>query len=184
MATTPEAYSQLYKRDLPGNPEAEQAVLAAIILDKDVLVEAVARLKAEDFGRAAHRNIFAAIVELSEKRIPVDQISLADRLEARGELQSVGGLNYLVELANNSLAIYNWEHHLEIVRRYSLMRALIGVSKEIEAAHARREWDRLRQLSRDLENEIRFNTGDKAIEKAARDQLGLVYPDEIVFETD
>ena len=53
-----------------------------------------------------------------------------------------------------------------------------------EAVKAEQELDRLRQLSHDLENEIRFNTGDKAIEKAARDQLGLVYPDEIVFETD
>ena len=53
-----------------------------------------------------------------------------------------------------------------------------------EITRAGQELDRLRQLSHDLENEVRFNTGDKAIEKAARDQLGLVYPDEIIFETE
>ena len=53
-----------------------------------------------------------------------------------------------------------------------------------EITSAGRELDRLRQLSRDLEHEIRFNTEDKAVEKAARDQLGLVYPDEIIFVTE
>ena len=53
-----------------------------------------------------------------------------------------------------------------------------------EIAQARQELERLRRLSQDLEDEIRFNTGDRAVEKAARDQLGLVYPDEIIFETD
>jgi len=117
----------------PYNPEAEQAVLAAMILDKDVLVDALARLRVEDFARVAHRNIFESIKELSDKHSPVDQITLADRLEARDQLQAVGGISYLVALANNSIAIYNWEHHLEIVRRYSLMRALIGAAHEIES---------------------------------------------------
>ncbi|MCL2351895.1 MAG: septum formation initiator family protein [Firmicutes bacterium] len=53
-----------------------------------------------------------------------------------------------------------------------------------ETAQARQELDRLTQLSNDLSGEVRFNTGDRAVEKAARDRLGLVYPDEIIFETD
>ncbi|MCL2632615.1 MAG: replicative DNA helicase, partial [Coriobacteriia bacterium] len=79
-----------------------------------------------------HRAIFSALAELAERRTPIDQISLADRLEARGELEQVGGLSYLVTLANNSMAIYNWENHIEIVRRNSLMRDLMDASDQIK----------------------------------------------------
>ncbi|MCL2340054.1 MAG: AAA family ATPase, partial [Actinomycetia bacterium] len=116
----------------PNNREAEQAVLAAMILDRDIVEEALARLVATDFYWGAHRYIFAAIGDLSERHIPVDQISLADRLEARGELEQIGGLNYLVQLAGNSMAIYNWEHHIEIVRRNALMRDLLAASEQIK----------------------------------------------------
>jgi replicative DNA helicase len=116
----------------PHNREAEQAVLAAMILDQDIVEEAVSRLAAHDFYRGAHRAIFSAISDLSERRTPIDQISLADRLEARGELDQAGGLNYIVTLANNSMAIYNWENHIEIVRRNSLMRDLMDAAEQIK----------------------------------------------------
>jgi replicative DNA helicase len=116
----------------PHNREAEQAVLAAMILDRDVVEEALSRIATRDFYRSAHRAIFSAIGDLAEKRIAVDQITLADRLEARGELDQAGGLNYLVSLANNSMAIYNWETHIEIVRRNSLMRDLMDASEQIK----------------------------------------------------
>lgn len=115
----------------PNNREAEQAVLAAMILDSDVVEEALARLTVNDFYRGAHRAVFSAINDLSERRTPIDQITLADRLEARGELEQAGGRNYLVQLASNSLAIYNWENHVEIVRRNSLMRDLLDASEQI-----------------------------------------------------
>ncbi|MCL2136367.1 MAG: replicative DNA helicase [Coriobacteriia bacterium] len=117
----------------PNNREAEQAVLAAMILDSDIVEEALSQISARDFYRSAHRSIFSAISDLAEKRTPIDQISLADRLEARGELESAGGLNYIVTLANNSMAIYNWENHIEIVRRNSLMRDLMDASEQIKS---------------------------------------------------
>jgi replicative DNA helicase len=116
----------------PHNREAEQAVLAAMILDRDIVEEAIARISARDFFRGSHRAIFSAISELSEKRVPIDQITLADRLEVRGDLDQVGGLNYIVSLANNSMAIYNWENHIEIVRRNSLLRDLMDAAEQIK----------------------------------------------------
>jgi replicative DNA helicase len=120
-------------RALPQNIEAEQSVLAAVILDRDIVDEVIALLAAEEFYRHAHQKIFSAMIELSERRIPIDQISLAERLEARGELNEVGGKNYIIELANNDYALFNWRHHIEIVKREALLREVIRAAHNILA---------------------------------------------------
>jgi replicative DNA helicase len=122
---------ELTERMQPQNIEAEQSVLAAVILDKDVVYEVISRITAEEFYRPAHQKIFSAIVELSERHYPIDQLSLAERLEARGELDEVGGKNYIIELANNDFALFNWEHHVEIVKREALLRAMIKAAHGI-----------------------------------------------------
>jgi replicative DNA helicase len=118
---------------LPQNLDAERAVLAAMILDKDVVDEALARITERAFYRPAHQKIFDSMRELAERHIPIDQLSLADRLEARGELKEVGDKTYIIELANNDYALYNWEHHVEIVKREALLRDLIRAAKSIES---------------------------------------------------
>ncbi|MDR0309014.1 MAG: replicative DNA helicase [Coriobacteriales bacterium] len=117
----------------PHNLEAEQAVLAAMILDSDIVEEALGRIRVNDFYRGAHSRIFNAIYDLSMRHIPVDPISVADRLESLGDLDMAGGRSYLVQLANNATAVYNWEHHAGIVRRYSLLRELMKAARNIEA---------------------------------------------------
>jgi len=117
----------------PQNIDAEKSVLAAMLLNKDIVDEVIARIRAEAFYRPAHRKIFIAMCELSERHIPVDHLSLAERLEAKGELKEVGDKAYIIELANNDYALYNWEHHVEIVKRESLLRDLIRAANGIEA---------------------------------------------------
>lgn len=117
----------------PQNIDAEKAVLAAMILDSEVVEEALARLKKEAFYRPAHQKIFESVSELYTRNIPVDQLSLADRLEARGDLEAVGGKAYIIELASNSFALANWAHHAQIVTRQSLLRDLISASTRITA---------------------------------------------------
>ncbi|MDR3052557.1 MAG: replicative DNA helicase [Coriobacteriales bacterium] len=117
----------------PQNIDAERAVLAAMILDRDVVEEALAKIKAGDFYRPAHQKIYAAIEDLYTRAIPVDQLSLADRLEAKGELEAVGDRLYILELANNAFALANWAHHVDIVKRNALLRDLISASTHITA---------------------------------------------------
>jgi replicative DNA helicase len=121
------------ERIQPQNLEAEQSVLAAMILDRDLVDEIVARVEEKEFYRPAHQKIFAAMVELSERHVPIDQLSLAERLEARGELNEVGGKSYIIELANNDYALFNWEHHVEIVKREALLRDMIKAAHGILA---------------------------------------------------
>ena len=121
------------ERVIPQNIDAEKAVLAAMMFDNEVAEEAFTKITADEFYRPAHRKIFVAMQELSAKGIPVDQISLAARLQAKGELEAVGGKPYVIELGNNSYAMDNWTHHIDVVKRESLLRALVGAGARIQA---------------------------------------------------
>ncbi len=117
----------------PQNIEAEKSVLAACILNQEAVEELMLKLRPENFYRPAHRIIFEAICDLNARRIPVDQISLADTLNATGQLEAVGGKSYLIELADNTFALTNWQNHADIVKRTSILRELIYASASITA---------------------------------------------------
>lgn len=129
----PAAVDPATRAQLPQNIEAEQSVLAACMLDTEAVEELVLRLKAENFFRPAHRIIFESIYDLTLRRIPVDPISLADTLQAKGQLEAVGGRAYLVELADNTFALTNWQRHAEIVKRTAILRELVYAAAQINA---------------------------------------------------
>ncbi|MBR3182098.1 MAG: replicative DNA helicase [Eggerthellaceae bacterium] len=120
-------------KSIPSNIEAEKSVLAACMLNADILEEIMIKLQPECFYRQSHRIIFEAIKDLHSRRIPVDQISLADNLNASGQLDAVGGRSYIIELADNTFALTNWSYHADIVKRTSIMRDLIYASTQISA---------------------------------------------------
>ena len=91
------------------------------------------KLVKENFYRIAHQRIYESMMDLYVRHIPIDHISLADNLKAMGQLEAVGGKAYLIELADNTFALTNWQNHLEIVKRTSILRDLIRASGEIEA---------------------------------------------------
>lgn len=121
------------KQQVPQNIEAEKSVLAACMLDAEAVEEVVLKLKPENFYRPAHQIIFQAICDLNARRIPVDQISVADNLNATGQLETSGGHAYIVELADNTFALTNWRNHADIVKRTAILRDLIFAAAEIGA---------------------------------------------------
>ena len=120
-------------KPMPQNIEAEKSVLAACMLNAEAVEELILKLKPESFYRPAHRIIFESICELNTRRIPIDQISLADNLNATGQLEAVGGKPYLVDLADNTFALTNWQNHAEIVKRTAILRELIYAAASINA---------------------------------------------------
>ena len=102
-------------RPMPQTIDAEQSVLAACMLDAEAVEELVLKLKPENFFRPAHRIIFEAICDLNIRRIPIDQISLADTRNASGQLEAVGGKAFLGDLADITFALTNWQIHADIV---------------------------------------------------------------------
>lgn len=120
-------------RVTPHNNDAEKSVLAASMMRGDLVEEILAKIEPEEFYRPAHQKIFTAIRDLNQRGIPVDQLSVADRLEAEKQLSEVGGKAYLVEIASDALAIANWSAHADIVKRTYLLRELIRASTDITA---------------------------------------------------
>ena len=128
-----EGSSSTTDKPIPCNIDAEKSVLAACMLDANALEEIILKLKPNNFFRPAHRIIFQAACDLNARRIPVDQISLADTLNASGQLDAVGGQSYLLELADNTFALTNWANHADIVKRTAILRELIYAATQINA---------------------------------------------------
>lgn len=129
----PEIAGAVEHVQLPNDIEAEQAVLASCLLNEDACYEIAIALKPEQFYRTAHKLIFEAIFEMTREGLRADAISLADKLQAKGQLETVGGRTYIVDLNGNTFALTNWRHHMEIVKRTSIQRELIRAAAEINA---------------------------------------------------
>lgn len=109
----------------PQNLEAEQSVLGAILLDNRALPVAVELLGPEEFYRDTHRKIFMAMTDLFEKNEAVDIITITDHLRKKGDLESVGGIPYLTELASMVPTAANVRYHAKIVREKAMVRGLL-----------------------------------------------------------
>ena len=121
------------RRMLPQNIEAEKSVLAACMLIQEAIEEVAPKLKPENFFRPAHRLIFEAMMDLYVRRIPIDQIALAENLHGTGQLEAAGGKAYLVELGDSTYALTNWRNHTEVVKRTSILRELVFASTKINS---------------------------------------------------
>ncbi|HVE78713.1 MAG TPA: replicative DNA helicase [Gemmatimonadaceae bacterium] len=115
----------------PYSEDAEQAVLAAMLMEQDAVMRAVELLDDTMFYREGHRRIFRAMVSITERGAVVDPLTLADELARRGELDASGGKEYLGLLVDAVPTAANVEYHARIVREKALLRRLIEVSTEI-----------------------------------------------------
>ncbi|MCS7463089.1 replicative DNA helicase [Paenibacillus doosanensis] len=115
----------------PQNLEAEQAVLGAILLDSDSLVTAMERITSEDFYRTSHQRIFESMIELAEENEPIDLVTLTAKLQNKQQLEEIGGIKYLSELANAVPTAANIDYYSQIVEEKSMLRRLIRAATNI-----------------------------------------------------
>ncbi|KPL05432.1 MAG: replicative DNA helicase [candidate division Zixibacteria bacterium SM1_73] len=115
----------------PQSVEVEQAVLGAMLLDKEAIGKAVEIIDKDSFYRDDHRKIFSAIVDLYDKNQPVDIITVSDELARRKELDNLGGRVYLLELTEKIATTANIEYHSNIVLEKATLRRLIDTSTQI-----------------------------------------------------
>ncbi|KRO16461.1 replicative DNA helicase [Lacticaseibacillus saniviri] len=123
--------NELIERQQPQNIEAEQAILGGIFLRPDTLVEAQEFITADDFYRRAHRLIFQAMVDLSDRSDAIDPLTVQEYLDAHGQLDDVGGTSYLVELADAVPTAANVVYYAKIVAEKAQLRRLIGAAQTI-----------------------------------------------------
>ena len=118
----------------PHNIEAEQSVIGGILLDNEVLPNVLEILRGGEFYRAAHRTIFAAVMELFERNEPCDLVTLSDLLRSQKKLEEVGGASYLASLVDRVPSSANAGQYARIVKEKSMIRTLISRATEIVAS--------------------------------------------------
>ncbi|MGN0796056.1 MAG: replicative DNA helicase [Christensenellales bacterium] len=118
-------------RSMPFNIEAEQALLCSVLIDKTAADEYLPRLLPDDFYSERNRIIFETAKEILDESIPVDTVSLADRLSLKGKLDAVGSVSYITELTSIVPSSANCEYYYKIVKRDGLLRQIINVGVEV-----------------------------------------------------
>ncbi len=114
----------------PQAVELEEAVLGALMLERDALTNIIDILKPESFYKDAHNRIFTAIFELFKRSEPVDILTVTQELKKTGQLEIVGGAYYITQLTNRVASAANAEFHARIVAQKHIQRELIRISTQ------------------------------------------------------
>lgn len=121
MILTDDAYS----RGLPASLDDERYILGAVLLDPNAYITVSGVLQVEDFSIEANRRIWERMGELWEKGLRLDRVTVAEELRKKNQLESVGGLSYLLSLDDGLPQIFNLESYVRIVKQKSLLRRII-----------------------------------------------------------
>ncbi len=156
--------NEMIDRVPPHNNEAEQSVIGAIFLEPLALITAAEVLVPEDFYRIAHQKIFDTMLQLNDKGQAIDVVTVTEELAAKKELEDVGGISYLSEIANAVPTAANIVHYANIVDEKALLRRLIRVATTIVEDGYTRE-DEVEALLSEAEKNMmevsnRKNSGD------------------------
>lgn len=114
----------------PQAVDLEEAVLGALMLDKEALTDVIDILKKESFYRDEHQMIYEAILDLFQRSEPIDILTVTQELKKRGELEMVGGPFYIAQLTNRVASSANVEFHARIIVQKHIQRELIKISSD------------------------------------------------------
>jgi replicative DNA helicase len=117
----------------PQAVEVEEAVLGALMLERDAYVTVADIIDTSSFYKEEHQKIFEAIKKLSGKEKPVDLLMVTQELKDREQLEEVGGPGYITQLTRRVASAAHIEFHARIIAQKYIQRELIRVSSEIQA---------------------------------------------------
>lgn len=119
------------EKGLPCNLDAERFVLGAILNESSSFVQIAGTLDLEDFSLEKHRRIFLRMLDLTQRGEAIDRVTVANELMKHGQLESVDGLSYLIELDNGLPQIFSLDSYLRIVKDKSVLRRIIFTSQKL-----------------------------------------------------
>ena len=122
-----------YGRIQPQAPELEEAVLGALMIEKDAYSLVSEILRPESFYEHRHQLIYSAITDLAVNQKPVDILTVKEQLSKRGELEEVGGPFYITQLSSKVASSAHIEYHARIIAQKSLARELITFTSNIQS---------------------------------------------------
>src|SRR5579872_3023723 len=116
--------AQLFEKSLPSAPEAEKLVLGSVVVGHPIQ-NITSVLRSSDFSLEKHRRIFAAMVDMEASGTKIDRVTLSHEIRRRGQLESVGGVSYLVSLDEGMPLLANIDAYISIVRNKAVLRQAI-----------------------------------------------------------
>lgn len=117
----------------PQNIEAEKSLLGCLMIDSEAILKVADFLIPRDFYKDTHQKIYQAMIDLFEKREPIDVLNVSSRLKEKEELEGIGGIGYLTELVNSVPTASHVLSYAKIVQQKRVLRDLIATSQEIGA---------------------------------------------------
>ncbi|HOA31308.1 MAG TPA: replicative DNA helicase [Clostridia bacterium] len=160
----------------PHNLDAERSVIGAILLTSDVLMDVVDIVKPDDFYSRNHASIYETIIELFNQNLPVDVVTVTERLTTKGILEIVGGIPYIASLADDVPLSSNAKQYATIVAEKSIQRKLIKAAYEISKTAYEPEGDISQAL--EMAEQLIFGISQNRTGKSyvqLRDVLTTVY---------
>ena len=121
----------IVSQQIPHDDEAEKAVLGAIFIDPAAIADASAEVQPEDFYKRANQLVFQAMLDLSDREDAIDPLTLQDELTKKNQLDDIGGIAYVSELAMATPTAAHVTYYAKIVHRKALLRRLISASQKI-----------------------------------------------------
>jgi replicative DNA helicase len=115
----------------PQNLEAEKSVLGSMLLDKDAVINVAGLLRPEFFYDERHGEIYTSILELFEEGLPIDLVTISDRLKSKKSLKRIGGRAYLTDLVSFVPTSAHAEEYSKIVKANALRRRMISSAAKI-----------------------------------------------------
>ena len=122
----------LIKRILPHSIEAEQSVIGSMLMDREAIVAASEIIRGDDFYNKSYGVVFDAMVELYNKSLPVDLVTLQNKLKEKDVPAEIASLEFVRDLLNAVPTSTNVKYYAQIVKDNALRRRLIKLNEEIE----------------------------------------------------
>jgi len=154
----------------PHSIEAEQSVIGAVLIDANAMERLDGLLTDADFYRRDHRTIFAAAKALHDRAEEVDVITLAEWLRSRGELESVGGIDYLSTILNNTPSAANVTAYARAVRERAGLRNVMAAAAKLQAAAAENDAEAIPTVLAEAENALADLSGGRSAKGPVRFQ--------------
>lgn len=134
------------KIKLPANLNAEKTVLGSMFLNIEALAVGLGSLTEDEFFSPAHKSIFTAIKNLQGRSQPVDLQTVFQELTNMKEIEAIGGLDYLDEVASSSIGYTNLDFYIKILQDNSVLRQLLLTMEEINDDYQKSEIDDLSEF--------------------------------------
>ena len=163
------------EKELPYNREAETGVIGCCLVNEKSVSASAEIIKPDDFYFSANREIYKVVMDLFNENVPVDIVTVSDRLAISDKLDSVGGVQYLTAAATSVATTENVIYHSKIIKEKSTLRRLIKSADAISelAYNADGEIERILERSEQMIFDV----------SSSREQSDIVPISDVLMET-